>query len=156
MIYITLVRVREAISRKFRVSVDIVSIINVFGAEQFVQMSVSIVLVKPTLCVSVPCEQVQITMQNTIFPELSGSEIVQATTCRLYKPEQEFVFASAGTLDNPFSCTKECAAGFFQFQGLKSASCEQHSAQQTCVLCTTVFATGHSNKRRVLCKLFRL
>jgi hypothetical protein len=120
-------RVREAVSRQFRVPVDIVSISNVFGTEEFVQMSVSIGLASPTLCIPVLCEYVQISTQNTVILDLPGSAIVQQPTCNLCQAEQELVFASAGTLDDPYSCKKECAAGFFQFQGLKSAPCEQHS-----------------------------
>jgi hypothetical protein len=120
-------RVRHAISGKFSVPVQLVSISNILDAAPFLQMSVSIGLIRPSLCVYVPCEQVHITLIDTELPDLPGSDIVQATVCKLCKPEEEYVFSSAGTLDDPFSCSKECAAGFYQFQGLQSASCEPHS-----------------------------
>ena len=135
-------RVREAISREFRVPVKLVSISNILESGnsegsgesgesgEFLEMSVSIGLSTATLCVYVPCEQVHITLSNTALPELAGSDIVQAPVCKLCKPEEEFVFATAGTLDDPFSCRKECTEGFYQFQGLESATCEPHSKPQ--------------------------
>ena len=124
-------RVREAVSRQFRVPVDLISIGNVLGSvsntEEFVEMSVTIGLPRTTSCISVLCELVQISTQDTVISELSGSVIVQAPTCNLCQAEAQLVFASAGSLDDPYSCRKECAPGFFQFQGLKSSVCEPHS-----------------------------
>ena len=124
-------RVREAVSRQFRVPIDLISIGNVSGnvlnTEEFVEMSVSIGLQRTTSCISVLCELVQISTQDTVILDLLGSSIVQQPTCNLCQAEQELVFASAGSLDDPYSCRKECAAGFFQFQGLKSLVCEPHS-----------------------------
>jgi len=130
-------RARDVISRKFRVPLWLVSINNVFNdesnAEQFLEMSVSIGLSRPTLCVAVPCQQVHIMLSDTTFPELPGSEVVQLPVCSLCTADEEFVFSSAGAMDDPFSCKKECAAGYYQFKGLQSASCEPHSQP----ICTT-------------------
>ena len=145
-------RARDAISRKFHVPLWLVSINDVSNdqsnAEQFLEMSVSIGLMRPTLCVPVPCQQVHIIVSNLSFSELPGSEVVQAPVCSLCKAEQEFVFASAGTVDDPFSCRKECAAGYYQFKGLQSASCEPHSKQ----LCaSTQFLQAGTSTSDALC-----
>jgi hypothetical protein len=127
----------QSISKYFNVPMAIVSIINVIeievpGAENqdFVQLSVTIGLLPSSTCISVACNEVHISETitlTTLNEDMPGSVIVQEPVCKLCTQTSKFVFVGAGTLNDPFSCRKECSVGFYQFQGLATASCQPHS-----------------------------
>ena len=129
-------RFREAVASLFRVPLFLVSIRDVDEGQaeggrrllaQFLHITCSIGQYNLTTCALVPCETVSIQPQALQFSEFPGATFIQLPVCQLCEAEDEFVFASAGTFDNPFSCKRECSAGFFQFRGLDTASCEPHS-----------------------------
>jgi hypothetical protein len=138
------IQIRESVSKKFNVQTSMVSISNVssvrdgsLDAVELLQAYVKIGTVsKEALssldtCMLVDCEQVHIYASDSDLasdlPDLPGARILQLPTCKLCAPQDELVFASSGTLDNPFSCRKECSPGFFQFRGLETSTCEAHS-----------------------------
>ena len=153
-------QVLQSISKYFHVPVAIVSISNVIEIEvageenqDFVQLSVTIGLLHSSTCISVACNEVHISETTTLIEDIPGSVIVQDPVCKLCTQTSKFVFVGAGMLNDPFSCQKECSVGFYQFQGLATASCQPHSraeclpgqflqagtptADEVCVNCTT-------------------
>jgi hypothetical protein len=129
-------RFREAVARVFRVPLFLVYIRDVAEGEadggrrllaQYVHITCIIGQYSLTACAPVPCEAVLMQHKAEHFIEFPGATFIELPVCKLCEAEDQFVFASAGTLDDPFSCRRECSAGFFQFRGLDTASCERHS-----------------------------
>ena len=129
---------REAVSGLFRVPLFLVSIKDIAegGAEgdaegAFLDITGIVGEDNMIACAVVPCETVSMQPQDQLtmmlLSELVGATFIVLPTCKVCQAENEFVFASAGTWDDPFSCGRQCAAGFFQFRGLDTASCEPHS-----------------------------
>ena len=128
---------REAVASKFNIPTHMVSIINVSESQSAsLQTSVQIgtgsqeALTSSDTCMLVDCTQVHIYASNLEFALFPKATIIELPTCKLCASHHEFVFASSGTRDDPFSCRKECAAGFFQFGGLETSTCEHHSEPQ--------------------------
>ena len=148
------IQLRESVSQKFNVQTSMVSIRNVsslrdgsqtsapsarnlLDAVELLQAYVKIgtvsyqALTSLDTCMLVDCEQVHIYASHSDLasdlPDFPGARMLELPICKLCPPEDELVFASSGTLDNPFSCRKECSPGFFQFRGLETSTCEAHS-----------------------------
>jgi hypothetical protein len=145
------IQFRESVADKFNVPLSMVSLMNVSSIGGFagngVQDEVELLqayvkigtasqeaLASSDACMLVDCEQVHIYFSHSDlgsdFPNYSGARFLELPTCKLCAQEDELVFASSGTLDNPFSCKKECSPGFFQFKGLETSTCELHSQPQ--------------------------
>ena len=158
--------VREAVSRIFRVPIFLVVIGSVTEKEDFLNTSVSIGLISPTACVLVECEEVHIKLwqgllseevfsqgllSQGLFPDLPGASLLQPPLCQMCQAEDEFVFAKAGTVDDAFSCGRECGAGFFQFRGLDTATCEAHSTPHCSSTQFLLLGTSSSDSSCVNC-----
>ena len=128
--------VRHAVSSKFGVPQFLVSISEVAMSPQYVDIVVHVGPGNVSTCHEIDCEAVLRPDLDTearllaLSGPFAGAQELQLPVCKLCAIQNLLQFASAGALDDPFSCDRECTEGFFQFLGFENVPCQQHSSPQ--------------------------
>ena len=83
--------------------------------------------------------------RDELFASFAGAQLLQEPVCQLCAGEQLLMFASAGTVDDPFSCPRECA------EGLDGVGCQEHARPQCLAGQFLLAGTATSDAQCVQC-----
>ena len=127
---------RHAVALQWGVPQYTVSIHDIVPGSYFVDVLVYVGPGNSSGCTVIDCEEVLrpdvsvALREQQLLESFAGARLLQPPQCQLCAGEQVLAFSRAGTLNDPFSCPKECLPGFFQFQGLDGAACQEHAQPQ--------------------------